>query len=244
MARTRLRSWATRLAQSFVRPLTATTIEIQSELAPEEFERELRRVPAIIERGGIPYLDARARRTDVAIEGREVDIGLRSGAIRKPRGGYGPGTTYVIEIHLTGRITGGPAGSVLSAGLTTISAPGKAFIKLIPPVMLVALAGMVAAVAFAPSLVLIPATTLVVAGVGFVALATLFRLRRRQKALEIARLLLVTNDTTASIVRDVTSWARRTFGELLDWRLLDVPGPMIIEAMRDLEANPGQAGNR
>jgi hypothetical protein len=224
--------------------MTATAIEIRSELAPEAFARALRQIPGVIERGNHRYLDdRRARMASVTVTGQDAQIKFRAGALRRPDGSYGGGTLYIILANLTGRITETPNGSVFSGGLRTLNARADALIRLLPPVTFTAVVATLVVAVVAPSVVLIPGVVGTGGLSGLVAGLIAARWGWKQRSVEIARLFLVINDATASTTADVPGQSGHGLAAGLfgPW-LHDVPASAILEAMRRLEQSPDEIG--
>ena len=220
-------------------PMAATPIEIRSELTPDEFEPALERVPGVLQQGKAHTEGYRARWASVEINGENADLHFRSGALRRPGGGVGRGTLYIIEAHLTGRISAATDGSVFCGGMRTLSGYADALIRILPPVLLVAVIATLVMSVTAPSLVLIPGVVLSSTVCGFLGGVVSLRWSRKQKSREIAKMLLVMNEVTASTIADVPAQpVRRLASRLLGPWLRDIPASSILEAIRRLEESP------
>jgi hypothetical protein len=120
--------------------------------------------------------------------------------------------------------------------LHSLSAAARTFVRFTSLVTSVAIVATMATVLLAPRLALVP-FVLATTGVSIVVSGcVVLRAARRQKADEIARMLLAMNHATAATTRPVPGRPSRGLAALIDPWLRDVPGPMIVEAMRRLEA--------
>jgi hypothetical protein len=223
------------------RPMTPTPMEIRSCLAPEDFERALRGVPAIIERSGSPYLlhARRVRSATVETSGHHVEIHFRSAPIWDLRKGYERGSLYV-QADLTGRVVPVDDGALLSVDLTTLSRAARGLVRLTPIVTASGALATLAAAVLVPALVVIPAVVATGGASSFVVGCVGFRLSRRQKADEIARMLLVVSEATRSTTTAVLEAPGRGITRPFEPWLRDVPGSMIVDEMHRLADASGQ----
>jgi len=174
----------------------------------------------------------------VKTSGQYIEILFRSGPIWNPRKGY-EGGSLDVEAHLTGRVVAAPDGAVLSVDLVTLSGLARGLVRLTPIVAALGAIATLSAVVLAPALAVIP-LVVVSGGVSLVAVGCLvLRWSWRQKADEIARLLLVTDEATGSTTADVPEEPRHGLVRLLEPWLRDIPGSMIIDQMHRIGGPSG-----
>jgi hypothetical protein len=223
-----------RLVRLIAPPMAATPIELRSELSPDEFERALERLPEVFEHGPAHIENYRARWATVAISGDFAHIRLWSGAFRRPGGGMGGTTLYFIEARLAGSIVATTAGgSVWSAGLRALNGFQDAVMRPLPSIIVAATVATAVAAAIAPSLVLVPGVVAWGASFGFAVVIISLRLGWKQRSNEIAEMLLIVTEATASTITDPPAQPKRGFVSRFfgPW-LRDIPASAILEGIR------------
>ena len=203
--------------------------EIRSDTSRQEFEDALRELPELVEHRRSRYLDsARSRDLDVTIEGPAIEIRMLSVTDRIERG-----SPFRMRVRLVGCLD--EARSVACSG--RVSTRRDAEITLTNRVLpLVVAVGLVAFFVIGPistTAAFFPLAAATLAGsVCIGAWVAMFSVRRA-RAVEVARLLMVIGETTRGHV-ELESRRLHGLGRLFEPIMLDVPGPLIAQAMDTL----------
>ena len=211
------------------KPIAGTRFEIRSESSPHEFEDALRELPQIVAHGSTHHFDAaRSRAVEVTVSEPAVEVRLLSAKARNDRK-----SPDLIRARMAGTLEG--SDPVVWSGLLTTRRDGELILmKRVLPAMMAL--GAIAAVGAAPistAVAFYPFAAFFLAGSMYVGAWLAVASVRRASAVEIARLLLLIGDVTHGTV-EVQTRHFRGFGRIAEATALDLPGPLISQAMDHL----------
>lgn len=209
--------------------ISGTRYRIRSDTSRQEFEDALRGLPELVEhRRSRPLDSARSRTLDVTIDGPAIEIRMLSVTDHIERG-----SPFRMRVRLVGLLV--ETGSVVCSGRLSTRRDAEVTLtnRVLPLVVAIGLTAFFVMGPISTIAAFFPLAAATLAGCACVGAWVAMLNVRRARAVEVARLLVVIGEATHGVV-ELESRRLHGLGRLVEPIMLDVPGPLIAQAMDTL----------